>query len=431
MPQERIATCRACEGTELTEAFALPGEGPWVFCGDGEGHHGCGLLQRATMCPDAPLAPAPEPSWTEQHRLRAAAHQALEMLTTRDGCALDIGCGNGSLLSAYPRWIAPIGLDPRLSASGPQDWGFGLAEDFATQEGQAALDEAGFGTFDLITAIGALEREEDPLAFLMRAKSRLADDGVLVLETPYAVLALTKTLGSAFHDEARAVYMLSVLERLSRAAGLRIVRGSMTETSGGSIRLFLTHSDYSGHDYAPWTEGLAKLWDEEASLALHGHPPYRAFAARHARRAEEAADIAAEMQRRFEHAYVLDGGPRVAAMLRQAGLTQDLVTAVVDGQALPGIEAVSDEAAQQALPDVLIAPAWRRREALEQWHAFIMGGGRLIFLEPEISVVCAANYAAELGRALAVTDGPGSVESLHAVLSAMRKPALSLVAQTA
>ena len=436
MTAELLATCRACEGTELTAAFRLPGEAPWVFCGDGEGQGGCGLLQRGTPGPHGPVPMRPGLSWTERHRLRAATQQALEMLTTRDGAALAVcaegDCQDGALAETLPRWIEPVCIDAGLGTTGPRSWGTGVAASFTTEAGQQALSAAGYERFDLVTVIGALEEAEDPLALVMRVAQRLAEDGVGVIETPYAALALTRTLPSAFHGQARAVYMLSVLERIVRAAGLKIVRGLMTESAGGSIRLFVAHQGYDGHDYGPWTDDLARLWDEEASLALHGRQPYRAFAARQAERARDAGAMAEGMARAFEHAYVLDGGARVEAMLRAAGLTADHVTAVVGtvpvrlGGEL--IETVTEDAARDAPPDAVIAPPWRRREALEQWHAYVQEGGRLVFLEPELSVIDAASYPAELGRALAVTDGPGSVESLRAALSAMRGPQISLVA---
>ena len=436
-PDERIASCRACEGLELTPAFRLPGEDPWVFCGDADGQGGCGLLQRGTPGPRGPAPARPPLSWTEQHRLRAATHQALEMLTTRDGAALDVcaegGCQGGALAETLPRWIAPVCIDAGLADGGPRGWGEAVAADFAAQAGQDALDAAGHDRFDLVTVIGALEEADDPLALLMRVAQRLSEDGIAVVETPYAALALTRTLPSAFHERAQSVFMLSVLERLVRAAGLRIVRGLMTESAGGSIRLFLTHEGHAGHDYDPWLADLARLWDEEASLALHGRQPYRAFAARQAERARAVGEMAAGMAARFEHAYVLDGGARVEAAMRGAGLGPDLVTAVIgaaplrlDGQL---VETVTEEAARAAPPDAIIAPAWRRREALEQWHGYVSEGGKLVFVEPELQVVDADSYPTELGRALAVTDGPGSVESLRAALSAMRGPQISLVAQ--
>ncbi|MEO1043062.1 MAG: hypothetical protein AAFX52_12305, partial [Pseudomonadota bacterium] len=64
-----------------------------------------------------------------------------------------------------------------------------------------------------------------------------------------------------------------------------------------------------------------------------------------------------------------------------------------------------------------------QREVLENWHAFVMDGGRIAFLEPELLIVDGTNYPRELGRTLAVTDGPGSVETLRAALAAMRRPA--------
>ncbi|MEM9810823.1 MAG: hypothetical protein AAF788_06315, partial [Pseudomonadota bacterium] len=90
-------------------------------------------------------------------------------------------------------------------------------------------------------------------------------------------------------------------------------------------------------------------------------------------------------------------------------------------------EVISEEEARSAPPDVLIADAAYQREVLEGWHAFVMEGGRIIFLEPELLIVDGTNYPRELGKTLAVADGPGSVETLRAALAAMRRPAQLVV----
>ena len=128
MPDELIATCRACEGTELTPAFKLAGEDPWVFCGDGEGQDGCGLLQRGAPVQAGPVPARPALSWTERHRLRAATHQALEMMTTRDGVALDVCAPNGSQDGA----LAGLRADG-LAAAAPAPASAAAGEPWAVQ----------------------------------------------------------------------------------------------------------------------------------------------------------------------------------------------------------------------------------------------------------------------------------------------------------
>ncbi|MEM9423016.1 MAG: class I SAM-dependent methyltransferase [Pseudomonadota bacterium] len=431
MASSFLSACRSCGGAHLTPAFTLGHNNAWVFCGDAEGEAGCGLLQRATMGAE-PAAVLPTAlSWTEQYRLRGVVSSALEMVTTRDGKALDIGCGTGTLLSAYPRWVSPVGIDERLHATGPADWGVGIASAFLSEEAQEILSSVAGQGFDVITAIGSFERTEDPTSFLHHVKALLARDGVFVLETPYAALALTRTLTSPFHCEANALYSLATLERLVSAVGLRIVRGSMTEMAGGSIRLFLTHEEYRGHDYGPWYEMLARLWDEETALNLKGRGAYQAFQTRLHERAMDIAALKSSMVRADEHAYVVGTDARTFGTLQAGDIDYDIISAHIGDIPRDGFpEVITEDMARQAPPDVLIAPAWRRREMLEAWHDEIMEGMRLVFLEPEVLVVEADNYAAELGRALAVTDGPGSVETLRAALAAMRGPQLRVVSQS-
>jgi len=119
------------------------------------------------------------------------------------------------------------------------------------------------------------------------------------------------------------------------------------------------------------------------------------------------------------------------ATLRANESDYDMVSAHIGDEYRGGFpEVITEEMAREAPPDALFAPSWRLRETLEAWHDQIMDGMRIIFLEPELLIVDQENYAAELGRALAVTDGPGSVETLRAALSAMRGRGLRVVARS-
>lgn len=422
------SVCRLCGGSHLTPAFTLDHENAWVFCGDHEGENGCGLIQRATVGPEEmPSTPA-SLSWTEQYRLRDVVGGVLEMISTRDGHALDLGCGEGDLLSGYPRWISPVGLDERFDQDGEMDWGHGVAGKLIDPATQSRLVAQAPEGYDVISAIGFLETQNDPKEVFRVVKNMLSDDGIFVVETPYAALALTRTLTSPFHVGANSLWTMATLQRLAESAGLRIVRGSMTERAAGSLRLYMTHADYRGHDYTPWLEHLARLWDEETSLSLSGRQACNAFSMRVAQRHRDIAALKDQMLRADEHAHVIGTDAATFSVLTAADFGYDVVSAHIGAVAREGFpEVITEEMARQAPPDVIVAPSWRRRESLERWYDQIMDGMRLVFLEPELLVVNSENYAAELGRALAVTDGPGSVETLRAALAAMRGPGPRLV----
>lgn len=431
MTAEFQSVCRLCGGEHLSPAFTLDHENAWVFCGTQDGSDGCGLIQRATVGPQEMTGSVGSMSWTEQYRLRDVVSSVLEMISTRDGSALDLGCGEGSLLSGYPRWISPVGLDARLAEDGAMDWGQGVSGDLLDIRACGQLNALAPGGYDVITAIGYLETRNDPQEVFRAVKNLLSEDGVFVVETPYAALSLTRTLTSPFHVGANALWSMATLQHLATLSGLRIVRGTMTERAAGSLRLYMVHDDYRGHDYGPWLEQLARLWDEETALSLSGRQACHAYSMRLAQRHRDIAALKDQMLRTDEHAYVIGTCSATFAVLMAADFGYDVISAHVGPVAREGFpEVITEDMAREAPPDVLIAPAWRRRESLERWYDQIMAGMRLVFLEPELLVVDQENYAAELGRALAVTDGPGSVETLRAALAAMRGPGLRLVSMT-
>jgi 2-polyprenyl-3-methyl-5-hydroxy-6-metoxy-1,4-benzoquinol methylase len=399
----------------------------------------CGLVQSAAE--SAPEQMFRDPvTRTHRHRLRAAVTEAMEMTTTRDGIALDIGCGDGTLMSFLPSWIDAYGVDCVKPSDEVKDYGKAVEGRFPSENVLKKLQSYhGQREYDIITAISVLGAQDEPAEFLEGMKSALAADGIIVLETPYASLALMRNNVGVFNPDNRAVYTLSILEKLVRKAGLKIVRGAMTETEGGSLRLFLTHDDYTGHDYVPWLEQLARLWDEENALALTSRQTYQVFAQRIEANRQNVEGFFAELKKYGEHAHVIGVDPSMLRLLEWFGIDADSVSFIVSrddtkhgtrikiGGGDSEVEIVSEEDSRLALPDYFIASAALRREVLEHWREAIFEGAEVLFLTPEMDIVNENNYGMQLGKALAVTDGPGSVETLKSVLSTVTRPRLVAV----
>lgn len=432
---KKISHCRACGSKALTPAFSLPATGAngflnpfasrrdveFVFCDPSRDGSACGLLQSAH---DVDHTIAGEPSGiyaATRNHLRAIATESLELISGRDCAALDIGCSDGALLSFYPRWVDRYGVDTAEIVDGIGEWAWTARAAFPS----ADLDRAfGGKKFDIITAVSVLEASDEPRAFFECVKSLLSDDGVFALETLYAPLTLTRTCVEAFIGGASAVYSLAVLERLVRDCGLKVFRGALTDKEGGSVRLYITHADANDHDFDPWYERLARLWDEENALALRSQQPYQAFERRARQTHEALRAMLGEITGNGETIHLLGSGPQSAALVAWAGDAAKSIKAVVaeSGERIAGLPVISETESRAAEPDYLLAPAALKREMLERWRESILLGAQIIFAGPEPHVVHTRNYAAELAKVIATGDGAGGVETLRAILGAAGRP---------
>lgn len=402
--------------------------GGYVLCDPSRDARACGLMQSAGVIASEPCAPSSRRSSTRDH-LRAAATEALEIISGRDCAALDIGCSDGALLSYYPRWVDRYGVDPCNHVDEVGDWAWTAKAAYPSPELDSAFGEK---KFDIITAISVFEHIDDPRALIAAVKERLTNDGVFVLETLYSPLVLTRNCVEALQAGVSGVYSLSVLEWLIRDAGMKVFKGSLTSKEGGSIRLFITHAENNEFDFEPWFERLATLWDEENALAMRAVQPYQSFE----RRLEDVRagfiDILETAMKRGETVHIVGADKQAEALLQWAHPASKVVSAAVDtpvsreqlhlGEKGPRI--ISDIDCRAAEPDVLIAPARYKRELLERWRETIMLGARMVFVSPTPHTVTAANYAASYGQALNGGDGPAGVESLRAILAAAGGPRL-------
>ena len=105
---------------------------------------------------------------------------------------LEVGCGYGLFLdAARDRGYEVSGVE--LSRTGAAHARDGLALDVHTSQLEDAPLE---GPFDVICAWDTVEHVPDPVAFLRTVRSLLADDGLLVLSTPYVSSWPARVLGT-------------------------------------------------------------------------------------------------------------------------------------------------------------------------------------------------------------------------------------------
>lgn len=138
----------------------------------------------------------------------------------------DIGCGDGSDLDTFRRILGPNIMTAGIDMSS-------VAVDRARLRGhdvQAGLFSSELRTsekFDVVISKHVIEHVEDPLGFLVKAGSLIADGGLLIIDTPNVDSPLRKIFGrhwGGWHTP-RHWYLFSpkTIRDLADRAGLRVV----------------------------------------------------------------------------------------------------------------------------------------------------------------------------------------------------------------
>jgi len=171
-PGGRLARCKACGFVQTLVTPQWHAEADQIYAGYTIYHQSGGAEQNVFQ--DRSGAGKPR---SEQliHALRAACP------IPREGRLLDIGCGNGSFLSAWSRTM------PGWSLCGTE-----VGEKYKAQienipgvERLFTCDVAEVtGTFDVISLIHVLEHIPYPVALLERLRKKLKPDGLLFMEVP-------------------------------------------------------------------------------------------------------------------------------------------------------------------------------------------------------------------------------------------------------
>ena len=438
---KKIQQCRACGSKALSPAFTMSMGAPvnqiwrkskddseFVLCDPSIDARACGLLQSAyEENVVTPMISARHAS--NRDHLRAVATEALEMISGRDCAALDIGCNDGTLLSYYPRWVERHGVDVSEVANEIGDWAWTACSNFPSPDLEKAFGDK---KFDIVTAVSVLEYCDQPKELISAIRDRMTDDGVFVVETLYSPVILTRNAVEAMQSGISAMYSLAVLEWMLRDAGFKVFKGAITGKAGGSIRLFACLQENTEFDFDPWTERLARLWDEENALAMRAVQPYQSFETRMDE--VKAATIAQleEMAGRGEKVHILGADAQTEAMLRWIGPASTVIVAAVDtnesrdrnklGEKGPRI--ISETDSRAAEPDCYIAPSRFKRETLERWREAILLGARVMFVTPVPHIVSSMNFSTEYGKAISSGDGPAGTETLRTILSTAGGPRL-------
>lgn len=323
------------------------------------------------------------------------AHAAAyaDMMTDRfdlcsDSHVIEVASNDGYLLKNFvAKGIPCLGVEPTKStAEAALALGIPVAQEFFGADFAATLDKA-----DVIAGNNVYAHVPDINDFTQGLRIALKDEGVVTLEFPHLMrLVEFRQFDTVYHEHFSYLSLFAV-ERIFKAAGLRVFDVEELPTHGGSLRIFGCHAAAKHSE----TSAVRALREKEQARGMDSDAYYLAF--------QTKADAVKDGFLRF----LLDAkaqGKTVAGygaaakgntIMNYAGVKPDLLPFVCDaaaakiGKLMPGshIPIMGPDALRQQRPDYVVILPWNiAAEVQNQLSDLAVLGTRFVTAVPTLEI---------------------------------------------
>ena len=316
---------------------------------------------------------------------------------------VDIGCNDGTLLSALDPSLTRIGIDP--AKNGYKEFSEKhanvIVNDYFSKD---SYEKSGFGTkkAKVITSIAMFYDLEDPHSFVKDIESVLDDNGLWILQMSYLPLMLKQLAFDNICHEHLEYYTLQSLEYLLKDHGLEVVDCQLNDVNGGSFRVYIrkTKADKTTFATAPHRDVAAMRTESiranEEKLDLKNPEVYTKFYQDIVALKEETVAFIKSEKEKGKKIWGYGASTKGNTLLQWFGLNETLIDGIAERQpakfglktAGSNIPITSEEDMRAAKPDYLLVLPWhfiaefRKRET-----SFLQEGGAFIVPCPAFEVI--------------------------------------------
>jgi 2-polyprenyl-3-methyl-5-hydroxy-6-metoxy-1,4-benzoquinol methylase len=305
---------------------------------------------------------------------------------------IDIGSNDGSLLRyAKDLGARVLGIDPAekiaetATASGIPTlatfFDLPLGQKIATNHGKA----------DVVISNNTVANIDEIGPFFEGIQAVLDDDGIIVIETQYALDLLQKTLLDVIYHEHVSYFPVKPMQSFLAARGLELIMAERIAPKGGSIRFVAQRKGGSRQPHA----NIATLIAEEKASGLYDDRVFTHFNSRIADLGRSIRERLQESRRQSGRAFAygasvgcaalihyFDLGGLIDAIFDDTPLTKVVHSTAGDIPVLPG-----KQLADERPSDVLVL-AWRYASTIARGQqAFRQAGGRFFRALPDLAYV--------------------------------------------
>jgi len=328
----------------------------------------------------------------------AHAKAYVDMITSRFSLGktsnvVEIASNDGYLLQNFvARGIPVLGVEPAANvAEVAKGKGIPTKVLFFGEKTARDLVEDGWSA-DLIIGNNVLAHVPDLNDFVRGLKLLLKPSGLVTMEFPHLLQLMKQSQFDTIYHEHFSYFSFLAVEQVFAGHGMRLFDVEELPTHGGSLRIYVAHTEDSSKQVQPRAKEL-KSREQEAGYGRLDH--YLSFSSKveGVKRALLSFLISAKHEGKRVVGY---GAPAKGnTLLNYCGVRTDFVDYTVDrsphkqGHFLPGVHIpiYAPEQIRQTRPDfVLILPWNLREEVMEQMSYIREWGGKFVVPIPEVQV---------------------------------------------
>jgi C-methyltransferase C-terminal domain/Putative zinc binding domain/Methyltransferase domain len=321
---------------------------------------------------------------------RSFVEKAVARLALGTGSrVVEVGSNDGYLLQYFvQRGIPCLGVDPAANCA-KAAWELRLVPTevaFFGSKAATRLREQG-GTADLIIANNVLAHVPDINDFVAGFKILLSEQGVATFEFPHVLEMIRNVEFDTIYHEHYSYLSLLALEPLFARHGLRVVDVERLSTHGGSLRLYVAHTDRTAV-----AKVVKQLRQEEVLAGLDRLATYETFGHRVRQLKRSLLRLLIELIEDGKSVAAYGAPAKGNTLLNYCGIGRDFIAFTADrnvhkqGLLLPGTRIpvlAPDEIAKRRPDYVLILPWNLREEIVAQINQIPDWTGEFIIPVPE------------------------------------------------
>jgi hypothetical protein len=306
---------------------------------------------------------------------------------------VEVASNDGYMLRNFvARGIPSLGIEPAANiARVAQERGIATLIKFFGEQTAREVVAGGKGA-DLIVANNVFAHVPDLHDFVKGLKILLAKQGVAVIEIQHLLRLIERNQFDTIYQEHFCYYTLHSLKTVLAAHGLKLFDVEEIATHGGSVRIYVAHSENTTAEMNP---RVGQLLATERSAGLDRLNGYVGFADKVAEVKRQLLEflIQAKREGNFVAGYGAPG--KGNTLLNYCGIRGDFLDYTVDrnsykqGRFLPGgrIPIYGPERIAQTKPDYVLILPWNLREEISEQLDYIRGwGGKLVVPIPKLEV---------------------------------------------
>jgi SAM-dependent methyltransferase len=326
------------------------------------------------------------------HAARYAEKMTRQLELTKDSLVIEVASNDGYLLKNFVAAGIPcLGIEPTAStAAAAEKLGIPVMREFFGEQLGKQLAATGKQA-DLIAGNNVYAHVPDINDFTRGLKAALKHGGTITLEFPHFMQLLENTQFDTVYHEHFSYLSLYTVDRIFKAAGLRVWDIEELPTHGGSLRVYGCHAE----DGRETTPVVSEMLAEEAQRGLKTLATYQNFQVKANRVKDDLLAFLIEQKRTGKKVAAYGAAAKGNTLLNYAGVKPDLLPFVCDaaaakqGKFMPGshIPILAPAALDDQLPDYLVILPWNIAAEVKQQNARLAElGTKFVTAVPKLEI---------------------------------------------